>query len=324
VSAQRRFARRVGIYGGSGAGNVMREGGLEKYDRALSMWGERYDLTEEEFVRNGVLSKPDIARRMREINHLIQLQRRKMSFLSGQRTYGQKAVYWLDKGIAILRNAIRRAPRGAPTDGLREDREQYSGYATSWREMLRERPAELFEAKTTLMQMQNERKSLLPNAWPALLREAGGGGGGGDDGRQREIDRLTAALQSSRGRSLFAGSNDIGVGGRPGLLALRHGGVVPGTGPPDSRLALVSPGERWSTPQANEQFGPVYDALERAAGRQGLGASRRPGGCEAPGMSFEPLQPLTDGRTLGFLSNAVTAGMARQGHRTSTRERTGL
>jgi len=133
-----------------------------------------------------------------------------------------------------------------------------------------------------------------------------------------------AVRQSARGLAIFRGPDDIGVGGRPGLLALRHGGVVPGTGPPDSRLALVSPGERWSTPQANEQFGDVYDALERSAARQGLSASRRGGGGEGPGMSFEPLQPLTDGRTLGLLSGAVTAGMARQGHRTSTRERTGL
>lgn len=326
----RRFGRWTGIYGGDGRPNVEHQEDPQGIDRELSMWGQRYDLTEEEFVRDGALSKPDINRRMSEINHLIALQQRKMRYLSSSREEGKSAVYWLDRAGRFLKYALGVAPRGAPTDGLKEDREEYSGYAKSWRELLRNRPSELFEHKTSLMEMENERARLLPNAWPALLAAAGGGGGGdggasSDDGRmQREIERLTRALQSAQGLSVFGGANDIGAGGRPGLLALRHGGVVPGTGPPDSRLALVSPGERWSTPQANEQFGGVYDALERAAGRAGLGGSRRGGGCEAPRMSFEPLQPLTDGRTLGLLSDAVTAGMGRQGHRTSTRERTGL
>jgi len=330
VSAVRRFGRQVGIHGGGPGPNTEPQDDPQQIDRMLSMWQSRYDLTEEEFVRDGVLSKPDITRRMREINHLISIQQRKMRYLSASREEGKSAVYWLDRGGKLLTTMMREADPRASLDGIKEDREEYAGYKKSWRELLRNRPFELFEHKTSLMEMQNERSRLLPNNWPALLAAAGDGGGGsggasGDDGRmQRQIDRLTAELQSSRGLAVFGGSNDIGSGGRPGLLALRHGGVVPGTGPPDSRLALVSPGERWSTPQANEQFGDVYDALERSAARQGLSASRRGGGGEGPGMSFEPLQPLTDGRTLGLLSGAVTAGMARQGHRTSTRERTGL
>jgi hypothetical protein len=306
-------------------------GSVSQAERVLSMWTSRYDLAEEEFVRNGALSQPDIARRARELDSLVGKAQSIIQALQRRYRLATRNVNVLAWARRQLDSTIRELrSSGSPTGPVTARREEYGAAAKAWGEIARSSPFDIFEAKTTLMGLGQERAKLLPRNWAALLAEGGGGGtaGGGassDDGRQqRLIERLMGELQAARGLSVFGGSNDIGAGGRPGLLALRHGGVVPGTGPPDSRLALVSPGERWSTPQANQQFGDVYDALERAAGRQGLGASRQGAGGEVPGMSFEPLQPLTDGRTLGLLSGAVTAGMARQGHRTSTRERTGL
>lgn len=281
VRAVARFARRMGLYGGGGGVNAEPQDDPGNYDRMISMWTERYDLTEEEFVRDGVISKPDLFRRMRELNHLIYLNQKKMGWLKQSRASGKSAVYWLTRASDFLKQQIGRAPRGAPIDTLTEDREKYLGLKDSWKGMLSGRPFDIFEQQTELMRLGTERRGLLPNNWRNLLAEADSGGGDRfAEYSNRDFERLRRQLSlASSALSAFGGSGDLGTGlGRQAIYSLQQGGVIPGTGHRDMVPLWGQPGERMMTRDAQSGYGGVLDAVERAAARKGVGAPTRRGG----------------------------------------------
>jgi hypothetical protein len=231
-----------------GAAREPDDNALTSAERAFSMWQSRYDLSEEEFVRNGVLSKPDIARRARELDSLIGRMRQIIAVLQRRSRLGGRnlgTLAWARRELS----ATKRDLRGGPTGPVTALDEEYGEAAKRWREITRSSPFDIFEARTNLMGLRQERAQLAPRNWAALLAEGGGGSsGGGDDGyQQRQIERLTAELQTARVQHGQLGVTSDFAAQYVGRYA--QGGPVRSTG-----LAYVHRGEHVS-PAPNGGYG---------------------------------------------------------------------